>query len=264
MEEEPPSMDCLNCGQRIILPYLEKAESFACSACAHQHYLSDYLGICEVSDDFGREGTVSNFRNVLETLMLFDIIRKFRHEKDQMRKTLFIKDGPLLLRAQLGRLIPSIRAFVSSLRDEGVELHVVGVEKNGGMVNLIEEFEAALPEPGDFFLPSVQFLIEEISGNTMATNYRNRVSYGAKVAVRLGKRHLVVLNVPTGEFLTDPKRADLIGFDSSVRILARLLSHRYENALVPLVLINSLVSIAQRPSGTILETFAVNLMGGAH
>lgn len=262
--EEPPSMDCLSCGQRITLPYKERAVSFACSGCSHQHYLSDYLGICEVAEDFGRESTVSNLRNVLEALMLFDLIRKYRQEKEQLRKTLFIKDGPLLLRAQLSRLVDPIRGFITYLRDADVVLHIVGVEKNGPLVGVIDEFKDKLAHPGDFFLASTKFLIEEVSGSEMPDNYRNRVLYGAKVAVRLGRDHVVVLNVPTGPFMSDPHEVDLIGFSDSARILSRLVSYRYPNALVPLVLVNSMVSIAQRPSGTILETFAAELIGKAY
>ncbi len=128
-------------------------------------------------------------------------------------------------------------------------------------MNLLNEFKDKLPLPGDYFLPSIEFLVEEVHGSEMQQNYRNRVSYGTKVAARLGTNHLVILDVPTGEFVSEPKPTDLVGFADSVRILSRLLSHRYENALVPLVLINSMVSIARSPSSTILETFAVNLMG---
>lgn len=110
----------------------------------------------------------------------------------------------------------------------------------------------------------MRFLVEEISGNEMPQGYRNRVSYGTKVAVRLGPDHVIVLNVPTGDFLLDPTVGDLLGFEQSARVLSKLLSYRYESAVVPLVLINSLVSIAQRPSGSILEMFAIGLMGGAH
>ncbi len=257
----PPSMDCLACGLRFELPYATRALSFACSSCSYVHYLSDYLGVSEIADDFGREMTVSNLRNVLETLILFDLVRKFGMQKDEMRKTLFIKDGPLLLRAQLGRLVEPIRSLISHLRDLGSELHIVGVEKNSAFVSLIDEFRGTLPSPGDYFLPSVRFLVEEVAGGEMPDNYRNRVSYGAKVAARLGPHHVVVLHIPTGDFLLEPKPQDLLGFEHSARVLSKLLSYRYENALVPLVLINSMVSIAQRPSGTILETFAAHLMG---
>lgn len=39
--------------------------------------------------------------------------------------------------------------------------------------------------------------------------YRNRVQYGSKVIVRLSSDHIVVFNVPTGEFLIAPKENDL-------------------------------------------------------
>jgi hypothetical protein len=260
-DDDPPSMDCLKCGARFQLPYIERASTFTCSSCAYQHYISDYLGICEVADDFGRESTVSNFRNVLEVLMLFDLIRKFRHHPDEIAKTLFIKDGPLLLRAQLSRLVEPIRAFLTHLHDSGLHVHIVGVEKNGGVADFIDDFKHNLPNAGDYFLPTVRFLIEEVSGNEMPTSYRNRVSYGAKLAVRLGANHVVVLNVPTGRFIEEPKMEDLLGFTESVQVLSKLVSYRYENALVPLVLINSMVSVAQKPSSTILEAFASGLMG---
>jgi hypothetical protein len=263
-DEEPPSMDCIRCGSRVGLPYEKRSHTFSCSVCGHQHYLSDYLGICEVADDFGREGTVSNLRNVLEVLILFDVIRKYHEHREEIGRTLFLKDGPLLLRAQLSRLVQPIRSLLHYLHGEGVDLHIVGVEKNGGLVALVDEFKEVLALPGDYFVPSVKFLVEEVGGVEMPKDYRNRVSFGAKVAVRLGPNHLVVLNVPTGEFMIDPKPEHLFGFDESVRVLSRLTSYRFPNALVPLVLANSMASIAQRPSGTILETFAASLMGPAH
>ena len=53
----------------------------------------------------------------------------------------------------------------------------------------------------------------------------------------------------------EPSFKDLIGFEDSVRVLSNVLSQRYENALVPLVLVNSKVSISRKPSNKILEKF---------
>ena len=194
-------------------------------------------------------------RNVIETLILFDFLRRYRNNPSELEKTLFLKDGPLLLRAQLARLVEPIRDFLCFLRDRSVQVNIVGIEKNGGMVELVDEFKNSLPKIGDYFIPSVKFLVEDISGTQLANNYRNRVSYGAKVAIRLGKRHVVVIHIPTGEFLMEPDSQDLIGFEDSVRVLSNVLSQRYENALVPLVLINSMVSISRRPSNKVLEKF---------
>ena len=53
----------------------------------------------------------------------------------------------------------------------------------------------------------------------------------------------------------NPELTNLIGFEDSVRILSKLLSQRYENALIPLVLVNSMVSISRKPSNMILQHF---------
>ena len=251
----PPHMDCLSCGHEFYLPVSNPSKTFKCSHCNYEHYLSDYMGIAEISDNFSRESTVSNLRNVIETLILFDFLRRYRNNPSELEKTLFLKDGPLLLRAQLARLVEPIRDFLCFLRDRSVQVNIVGIEKNGGMVELVDEFKNSLPKIGDYFIPSVKFLVEDISGTQLANNYRNRVSYGAKVAIRLGKRHVVVIHIPTGEFLMEPDSQDLIGFEDSVRVLSNVLSQRYENALVPLVLINSMVSISRRPSNKVLEKF---------
>ena len=68
--------------------------------------------------------------------------------------------------------------------------------------------------------------------------------------------------MPTGEFLLEPKTDDLIGFKESVLALSELVSYQYPNAIIPLVLANSAVSIARRPSGDILTTFTDKMMSG--
>jgi hypothetical protein len=175
-------------------------------------------------------------------------------------KTLFVKDGPLLLRAQLSRLVEPIRAFLRFLHDAGQPLYLVGVEKSGELVDHIPLIRSVLTEPGDFFLPSIRYLHERIQGVPFIEPYRNRVQYGSKVVVRLSADHVVAFNVPTGEFLTDPQQPDLYGFPESMGVLAEMVSHRYENALIPLVLANSAVSMSVTPSGDILEQFARRLL----
>src|SRR5262249_50040284 len=132
----------------------------------------------------------------------------------------------------------------------------------GDLVDFLEEYKHHLPDPGDFFLPSARFLLEEVNGVAVPQKYRNRVSYGAKVLLRAGPGHVLVLSIPTGDFLFEPAPSDLIGFEPTVRTLAQLLSYQYPNALVPLTLANATVSIARKPSGKILEHFVHQVMGG--
>lgn len=258
-EEERPHMSCVGCDKEIALPRWKLR--FECPACGSKHTLSDYLSIgTQGPDDWSREEAASALRDALETLSLMHFLRIYRDDEEVLGETLFVKDGPLLLRAALSRLVVPIRDFITYLRAEGRPPNLVGVEKTGNFAGFLDEYKQALDEPGDYFLPSVRFVVEEITGSVMSPGYRNRVSYGAKVGARIGPDHLLALNVPTGPFLTEPEAQDLIGFEASVRSLSELVSYRYPNALIPLVLANSAASIARRPSGDILSAFADSLM----
>lgn len=258
-QEERPHMSCVGCGEEIYLPRWQLG--FECPACGSRHTLSDYLSIgTQGPDDWSREEAASALRDALETLSLMHFLRVYREDEEVLGETLFVKDGPLLLRAALSRLVVPIRDFITHLRAEGHPPNLVGVEKTGDFAGFLEEYKQALEEPGNFFLPSVRFVVEEVTGSVMTARYRNRVSYGAKVGVRIGSDHLLALNVPTGPFLTEPEPQDLFSFEASVRSLSELVSYRYPNALIPLVLANSMASIARRPSGDILSAFADNLM----
>ena len=257
--DERPHMACVACGREIYPPRYQR--SFECSECGTKHTLSDYLSIgTQGPEDWSREEAASALRDALETLTLMHFVRIYREDDEVLAATLFIKDGPLLLRAALSRLVVPIRDFVSHFREQGRSLHLIGVEKTGDFAGFLEEYREALAQPGDFFLPSVRFVVEEIAGSVMTPGYRNRVSYGTKVGARIGSEHLLALNVPTGVFLTEPEAEDLLGFETTVRTLSGLAGYRYPNALIPLVLANSAASIARRPSGNILAAFADQLM----
>ena len=155
------------------------------------------------------------------------------------------------------RLSDSIRALIQYLRDNEIPLNLVGIEKNGELVNHIEEIKENLPEPGDYFAPTVKYIIENIRGYTFdPSTYRNRVQYGSKVVARLGPHHVVPIDIPTGDFLLEPSFEDLYRFKESLTVLAKMTCYKYENALIPIVLANAYASISQRPSGDILYSFA--------
>ncbi len=256
-------LDCFRCRGKVDL--VKSASYFNCPACGHRHSLSDYLNLVNAEpEDWATEESVIGLANVMEALVLVGFLRTALESPRVFERTLFVKDGPLLLRAQLSRLVEPLRALLTFIRDQGHVPHVVGVEKTGDLVEHLPLIAEQLPDPGDFFLPSVRYLHERVHGMPWdATSYRNRVQYGSKVVVRLGPEHVVVLNVPTGDFLTDPRAEDLHGFEGSLAVLAEMLSYSYENALVPLVVANSVVSISQSPSAEILNTFAERLLDRA-
>jgi hypothetical protein len=257
--DSSPWFNCWSCDAKIVIP--KSSLTFPCPDCGESHRLVDYLDIGRESpDDWSREETATALRNVMETLKLFHLVRSYINKPNALGKILFIKDGPLLLRAAQSRLIEPIRALIEHIKASGLRLNLVGVEKTGDLVAHIEEFQQQLPEPGDCFIPTVRYLIEEVAGKTFLPNYRNRVSYGAKVLARVGPQHLLALNIPTGEFELEPNPSNLIGYEPIVRALSELISYRYPNGLLPLMLANEAASISQRPSGPILQQFVDELL----
>jgi hypothetical protein len=255
-------MQCYKCNEEFVLP--RSRLNFSCPHCQEGHTLSDYLRIVENEpQDWAREEAAINLRNVMETLLLLKFLVAYKDRHIVLRRTLFVKDGPLLLRAQLSRLIEPIRNFLKFLKEEGRSVYLVGIEKTGDLVDHIPQIGSVLRSKGDYFLPSVQYLHERVQGVPfLRETYRNRVQYGSKVVVRLGPDHVIAANIPTGDFLMDPDVADLYGFRESMTVLGEMLSYSHENALIPINLTNSVASISTHPSGDILEALAWRLLSG--
>jgi hypothetical protein len=257
-----PSMDCLDCGTHIVIP--KGSLRFTCPKCASEYKLSDYLGLSDSSaEDRSTAETVSSFRSALEVLSLFSLIRQFYKSEDIMKRTLFLVDGPLLLRAQLSRLVEPIRDFIEQQHNKDRTLYLVGIEKNGELNDFALSYSNSIPDEGDYFIPSTKYIVENIMGASFdLSTYRNRVNYGAKVIIRLGKDHIISANIPTGKYSISPTINDLIGASIIFPALAQLISYRYPNSLIPIVLANNAASISNQPSGGILAQFVNKILHG--
>jgi hypothetical protein len=257
---ETASMDCLDCYNRFELS--RNAIAFNCPKCSYSYWLSDYLGLCNFDiEDRSTEETVSNFRTILEALVLMSFVIRFLEYEEIMSRTLFLLDGPLLLRAQLSRLVEPIRSLIDYQRKRGRSIYLIGVEKTGEFREFTNNYATKIETSGGFFIPSVQYIIEEIKGRYFdPSEYRNRVSYGAKSIARIGKDHTLAMNIPTGKFKLTPTYEELIGLPEILRTLSKVISYEYENGLIPIVLANSAASISNQPSGGILAQFVEKLL----
>lgn len=258
--DDKPFMACGTCGTKVVLP--KDAIEFPCGSCGAAHYLSDYLGLIDEQPEHrSRVETVSGFRTVIEALTLFSIIIKFRANSAVLRQTLFLLDGPLLLRAQLARLVDPIREFLDFQLASGMPIFLAGVEKTGELRDFADSQSQQLAETGAYFLPGAKFISEEIHGQFFNEyTYRNRVNYGAKFIVKLGKDHLIVLNIATGAYTSTPTLTDLIGAPEICTCLSKVLSYAHANALIPIILVNSEASISNKPSSGLLAQFVDKLI----
>ena len=66
-----------------------------------------------------------------------------------------------------------------------------------------------------------------------------------------------VVTVPTTETLANPKAVDLPNLMAILTNIEKLRCDMYDDALIPIALVNKLVSLANHPSSKILQRFAV-------
>ena len=92
----------------------------------------------------------------------------------------------------------------------------------------------------------------------LSNPYGSRTNWGEKLYVKVDPGAYMVLNVPTGNYLSDPKcpvATDLIGLPRILATIPSLVSHKFEGALYPVELANGIASMSSYPSAAVLQRF---------
>jgi hypothetical protein len=253
---------CPHCSENTMLPF--DATEGKCEQCRGHLYLSDLLGFHqEMTVDAAPDIIASNYMNIHETLLLFTGVRHYwDSSKETLRRCLFVKDGPLSLRAQYSKLVAPIRRFLIFARDQSYPICMLGQEKSGRFYDHLQLIARDAPVPS-LFLPNDSYIKQEIQYRPYTgQRYGLDTNYGAKLFVRLNEHHHMVINIPTGEFRPDPHFSDLIGMDRIFATLPTILSSRHEGALLPVELAHGVASLSTYPSARILKVFADTVGGG--
>ena len=199
--------------------------------------------------------------------MLFTAIRLLwgHSDKSLVTETLFIKDGPLTLRSQYSKIVPSIRSFLELAKKEGRPIHIIGQEKSGAFFDHLSSI-VIFTKPhiaGDkmsYTSLSHEYVRREVYRSPdLANPYGKRTNWGEKVYVKFDPGTYMVLNIPTGEYKDDgtfPTSNDLIGLSRILATLPNLISYKFEGALFPIELANGIASMSSYPSAKILQRFA--------
>lgn len=252
-----PLFQCPHCEENVAtLPY--NAEEGKCPKCKGELLVTDVLGFHqEMGEDSAPDIIASNYMLVHETLLLFTGIRHFwENSKDTLRDCLFVKDGPLAIRAQYSKMVAPIRRFLAHAKDKGVTINLVGQEKTGYFVDHLELIGSSAPVPS-LFIPNDSYIKTQIQHRPdRGVAYGNDTNYGAKVFVRLNDYHKMVLSIPTGKFQANPGIGNLLGAERIFSSLGTILSSRYESALLPVELANGVASLSTYPSAQVLKMFA--------
>lgn len=211
----------------------------------------------EMTEEAAPDSIASAYMMIHETMLLFTGVRYFwEHNRELLAECLFMRDGPLSIRAQYSKLVAPIRRFLQAARESDIEVCMLGQEKTGYFVDHLTLIGPAAPE-GQIFLPGHNYIREQIQYRSAAgMPYGKDTNYGAKAFVKVSDRHGMVLNIPTGEYRSDPVVPDLIGAVRIFATLPSLLSSQYEGGLFPIELAHNVASLSTYPSAKVLALFA--------
>lgn len=257
-----PLFECPHCREtKATLPF--DATEGTCPACHKPIYITDMLGFHqEMTEDAASQNVPSSYRSIHETLLLFAGVKYYwEHDRKTLGECLFVKDGPLSLRAQYSKLVAPIRKFLSHALAAGAPVHILGQEKTGYFVDHLQMLTNYLPcdKRVRFFTPGTDYVTTEVQRRQSGgAPYGKDTNYGAKMFLAWREHHRMVVSIPTGQFLRDPTFKDLIGADRIFATIPDILGYKHEDSLLPIELANGIASMSTYPSAQILKLFSEN------
>jgi hypothetical protein len=233
---------------------------FTCQQCHRPVFLADGLRLYErIDDEQGAGSILAYLLTALEQIVLVHIIRTlFELKKGFLKEFLLVKDGPLAFFGVTAPLYRPVRDLMSFLGGGTAEpmINLIGLEKSGPFVEHAALLEPHIP-PGQVLLLSNDYIYKHIVPGDPKTNiFGQNTYYGAKLIFRSNRGDTYVATVPTGGESTASHVQEVYNLGEVLDVTGRLRCSMYDNALLPIVLANRLVSLAHVPSAEILARFA--------
>ncbi|MDD3179824.1 MAG: hypothetical protein PHQ04_05660 [Opitutaceae bacterium] len=233
---------------------------FTCPRTGKPIYLTDIFRFHEVIDEeHGASGILGYLGNVIEHLLIIHLLKTLlAQQPSALKKILFIKDGPTGFFGQTARLFEPMRQLASHLWDHH-DFHLVGLEKSDAFVEHAQHI-AGLLHPSTALILSNSYIYRHIlPGNPDSPDpYGSTSNYGHKVIFKTATGRMHVISIPSRHLHLAPIAKDLPNFQSILANVAALQCDMYDSAIVPVALVNKLVSLADHPSARILQKFAAS------
>lgn len=253
--------NCPICGLSNVRLYFNQISSentFKCPSCNGDIYLTDIFRFHEIVDnEIGAGGIVGYLGSVLEQIVLIHYIKIILQTKPTLlNEILFIKDGQLAFFGQTANLHRPMRDLVNYLSGN-YNLYLAGLEKSGAFVEHADEIAKKL-KPRTAFLLNNEYIYKYIipgKGNSDEP-YGSTTYYGSKLIYKADDQRLYIITIPTNKITKNPTATDFINLDIILNNIKKLKSDMYDSALIPVCLVNKLVSLSNHPSSVLLEKFA--------
>jgi hypothetical protein len=230
-----------------------------------QIFLTDVFRLDEVVDeDLGAAGMLGYVTRLIEQLIIVHFIRCIhRLKSDSVHEFLFIADGPLSFSAQSANMRDPMRDLCNFFKKSS-NLFLVGLEKSGAFVDhaqaiCLPKNKVEILKQGQYLLLSNHYIYKYIKpGDANRMTYGITDYYGGKVIFYSYDGQVIVLSVPVPHktAVKNPIKEDYYNLDIIMLNIQKLRCDMYDDAIVPIALVNKLVSLANHPSKILLEKFA--------
>ena len=252
------SCPCCNVGVDIKKKDVLDDYTVICPHCGKRIYLTDVLRLHEVIDnELGAGGILGYLVTSIEQIIIVYLIKQMLDIKPRLlSQTLFIKDGPLAFFGQTANLHKPMRKLITFLNQQ-YAIYLVGLEKSGSFVEHAEQVSKQML-PKQILLLGNNYIYKYIIPGKGENNepYASSSYYGHKLILKSEYNNVYVATIPSVKAKTEPHISDYINIYSILHNITALKCDLYYNSLVPVVLANKLVSLADHPSSDLLKTFA--------
>ena len=254
---------CPECRTPEVPVYRNEVNSegrFPCSSCKQMLMLTDVFRLHEAIDDgVGAGGILGYVTTLLEQFVMVHFLRLILAQRPSLLKeVMFIKDGPLAFFGQTANMFSKMRTLATFLFDNHA-LFMAGLEKSGAFVDHAAEVAGAMKDGSTLILDNEYIYKYIIPGKADPKNpYGGTTYYSAKVIFKTPRGRVHVATLPTRRPLIMPQASDLPNLDTILTNIDKLRCDMYDDALIPVALVNKLVSLANHPSSKILQRFAVD------
>lgn len=230
----------------------------SCPHCGNDVYLTDVFRLHEAIDnELGAGGILGYLTTVVEQMTIIFLIQQILITKPNLlNETLFIKDGPLAFFGQTANIHKPMRKLMIFLNDKH-SIYLVGLEKSGAFVEHAVQVSEKM-KSNQLIILGNKYIYKYIIPGTAAEDrpYADTSYYGSKLIFKSKYDNVYVATIPNIESKAEPTKSDYLNLDIVLHNIAALKCDLYYNSLVPVVMANKLVSLADHPSSDLLKSFA--------
>lgn len=251
---------CPHCGLGVDIKKQDVLADYTivCPNCGKKIYLTDVLRLHEVIDnELGAGGILGYLTTSVEQIIVVYLIKQILNIRPSLlSQTLFVKDGPLAFFGQTANLHKPMRKLITFLNKHHA-IYLVGLEKSGSFVEHAEQISKKML-PKQMLLLGNSYIYKYIIPGRGENDepYASSSYYGNKVIFKSEHNNVYVATIPNVQAKVEPQISDYINIHEILHNITALKCDLYYNSLVPVVLANKLVSLADHPSSDLLKAFA--------